>query len=63
MALGSSLPLTEISTRSSRGGKGRPVPKADNITAVYEPIGTDCLENVGASTSQNSMGLHGLLHG
>jgi hypothetical protein len=30
--------------------------KADKLTA-------DCLENVGASTSHNHMGLHGLLQG
>jgi hypothetical protein len=31
---------------------------AHNITTICEPI---CLENVGASTSHNPMGLHGLL--
>jgi hypothetical protein len=39
MALGSSQPLTEISTRNLPGGKGRPVHKADNLTAICEPIG------------------------
>jgi hypothetical protein len=33
--------------------------KADNLTAICEP----CLENVGALTSHNPMGLHGLLQG
>jgi hypothetical protein len=33
MTLGSSHPLTEMSTRSIREGKGRPVRKADNLTA------------------------------
>jgi hypothetical protein len=51
MALGSTQPLTGIFL----GGKGRPARKAD-ITA-------DCLENVGATTSHNSVGLHGLLQG
>jgi hypothetical protein len=49
MALGSTQPLTEMSTRNLPGGKGRPALKAD------------CLENVRASTSHNPMGLHGLL--
>jgi hypothetical protein len=38
MALGSTQPLTEMSTRNLPGGKGRPAHKADNRTAVYEPI-------------------------
>jgi hypothetical protein len=38
MALGSTQPLTEISTRNLPGGKGRPVRKADNLTAICEPI-------------------------
>jgi hypothetical protein len=51
MALGSTQPLTEMSTRNIPGGKGRPARKAD------------CLENVGASTSHNPTDLHGLLQG
>jgi hypothetical protein len=38
MALGSTRPLTEMSTRNLSGGKGRPVHKADNLTAICEPI-------------------------
>jgi hypothetical protein len=38
MALWSSQPLTEMSTRNVPGGKGRPAPKADNLSAIYEPI-------------------------
>jgi hypothetical protein len=38
MALGSTQPLTEISTRNLPEGKGRPVHKADKLTAVCEPI-------------------------
>jgi hypothetical protein len=30
--------LTEISTRNLPGGKARPAPKADNLTAICEPI-------------------------
>jgi hypothetical protein len=38
MALGSTQPLTEMSTRNLPGGKGRPVRGADNLTAIFEPI-------------------------
>jgi hypothetical protein len=38
VALGSTQPLTEMSTRSLPGGKGRPERKADNLTAICEPI-------------------------
>jgi hypothetical protein len=38
MALGSTRPLSEMSTRNLPEGKGRPVPKADNFTAICEPI-------------------------
>jgi hypothetical protein len=38
MALGSTQPLTEMSTRNLPGGKGWPARKADNLTAICEPI-------------------------
>jgi hypothetical protein len=38
MALGSTQPLTEMSTRNLHGGKGRPARKADNLTAICKPI-------------------------
>jgi hypothetical protein len=38
MALGSTQPLTEMSTRNLPGGKRRPVRKADNLTATCAPI-------------------------
>jgi hypothetical protein len=38
VALGSTQPLTEMSTRNLLGGKGRPVRKAHNLTATCEPI-------------------------
>jgi hypothetical protein len=38
MALESIQPLTEMSTRNIREGKGRPVRKAGNLTASCEPI-------------------------
>jgi hypothetical protein len=38
MALGSTQPLTEMSTRNLPGSKGRPARKADNLTDICEPI-------------------------
>jgi hypothetical protein len=38
MALGSTQPLTEMSIRDHPGAKGRPARKADNFTAICEPI-------------------------
>jgi hypothetical protein len=38
MALGLTQPPTEISTRNLPEGKGRPVCKTDNFTAICEPI-------------------------
>jgi hypothetical protein len=60
MALGLTQPLTEMSTTNL---------PADEGTASawgwqpYRHLWTDCLENPGASTSYNRMGLHGLLQG
>jgi hypothetical protein len=36
MALGSTQPLKEMSTKNLPGGKKRPARKADNLTAIYE---------------------------
>jgi hypothetical protein len=38
MALGSTQPLTEMSTSDLPGGKGRPALGVDNLTAICEPI-------------------------
>jgi hypothetical protein len=38
MALGSTQPLAELSARNLPRGKGRPARKADNLTAICEPI-------------------------
>jgi hypothetical protein len=38
MTLGSSQPLTEMSTTNLPGGKGRPQSGADNLTAICESI-------------------------
>jgi hypothetical protein len=37
-ALGSTQPLTEMSTRNRPWDKGRPARKADNFTAIFELI-------------------------
>jgi hypothetical protein len=37
MALGSTQPLTEMSTRNFPGGEKWPVRRADNLAAIYEP--------------------------
>jgi hypothetical protein len=38
VALGSTQPLTEMSTRNIPGGKGQLARKADNLTTICEPI-------------------------
>jgi hypothetical protein len=38
MALGSTQPLREMSTRNLPGGKERPARKADNLTAICESV-------------------------
>jgi hypothetical protein len=38
MALGSTQPLTEMSTSNLPRGKGRPGRGGDNLTAICEPI-------------------------
>jgi hypothetical protein len=38
LTLLSTQPLTEMSTRNYPGDKGRPAHKADNLTAIYEPV-------------------------
>jgi hypothetical protein len=37
MALGSTQPLTEMSTRNLPRGKKRQAPRADNLATIYEP--------------------------
>jgi hypothetical protein len=37
MALGSTQPLTEMSTRNLPGGKKWSARRADNLAAIYEP--------------------------
>jgi hypothetical protein len=60
MALCSTQSLMEMSTTNLPGGKGQLAHKADNLTAICEPI---VWQNVGALTSHNPMGLHALLQG
>jgi hypothetical protein len=38
MTLGSTETLAEMNTMNFSGGKRRPAPKADNLTAICEPI-------------------------
>jgi hypothetical protein len=38
VGLGSTQPLTEMSTRNLPVDKGRPARKSDNLTAICEPI-------------------------
>jgi hypothetical protein len=58
MALASTQLVTKMSTRKLSGSKGRQARKAHNLTAICEPI---IKKNVGASTSHNPVGLHGVL--
>jgi hypothetical protein len=59
MALESTRPLTEMSTRNIPGGKKLPVRRADNL----RPSMSRMSENVGTSTSRKSKGLYGLFRG
>jgi hypothetical protein len=56
MALGSTQPLTEMSTRNLPGGKKRP---GVGLTTLPQSV-SRISENVGASTSRNPKGLHGV---
>jgi hypothetical protein len=42
MTLGTTQPLTEMSTRNLSGGKKRPARRADNLAAIYEPNVRKC---------------------
>jgi hypothetical protein len=59
MALGSTQPLIEMSTRNLPGGKGRPAGAYG--WQPHRHLWGDFVENMGASTSHKPMGLHGLL--
>jgi hypothetical protein len=64
MALGSTQPLIEISTWNhpewGRGGKALPARKADDLTAICEPIVQKICDSRPFTTV---LGLHGLLQG
>jgi hypothetical protein len=53
MALGSTQPLTEMSTTNISWGLRRPVHRADNLTTFMRRLS----RNLGASTSWNTKGL------
>jgi hypothetical protein len=57
MALGSTRPLTEMSTRNLPRGKERPVGEADNLSAICEPT----VKKMWQLRRPNPLGLHGLL--
>jgi hypothetical protein len=59
MALGLTQPLNRYVYQEFSWGKAGPARKADNLTAICEPI---ILGKVGSLTSHNRMGLHGLLY-
>jgi hypothetical protein len=56
MALGTTQPLAEMSTRNVPGGKGR-------LTTSPPSVSRLSIENLGASTSHYLTGFHGLLQG
>jgi hypothetical protein len=60
VALGSTQSLKEMRTKNIPGVKGRPARKADNLTAIYEPIVQKMWEPRRLITP---MRLHGLLQG
>jgi hypothetical protein len=55
LALGSTQPLTEMSTRNLPGEKGLPARKADNITAICQAIVYKMWEPRPLTTLQASM--------
>jgi hypothetical protein len=56
MALWSTQPPTEMSSKNLPGSTKRPACRANNLAAIYDRMS----ENVGASTSRNPKGLRGL---
>jgi hypothetical protein len=58
IVLGSTQPLTEMSTRNLPRGKGGPRVR---LTTLPPSVSRLFKENMGASTSHNPMGLHGLV--
>jgi hypothetical protein len=61
MALGSTQPQTEMSTRNLPGGGGGKGTRRVRLTTLTLSASRLSRQNVGASTSHNLMGLNGLL--
>jgi hypothetical protein len=62
MALGLTQPLTEMSLGIFLGWGGG-VKSGRRVTTLQPSLSRLPIENVGASTSHNPMGFHGLLQG
>jgi hypothetical protein len=60
MALWSTQPLTEMSTRNLPGGEGVNGGLRVRLTTLPPSVSRLSRENLGASTSHNPMSLHGL---
>jgi hypothetical protein len=59
MALGSTQPLTEMSTRNLPGGKKQPAHRADNLAAICEPKVWKC-GSLNLTTLRASMACTGI---
>jgi hypothetical protein len=58
IALGSTQPLTGMSTRNPSGGKGWPARKADKLTAMCKPIVVHLLHYEVLSPSRSQVTCH-----
>jgi hypothetical protein len=63
VALGSTQPLTETSTRNFPGGGGVKCGQRVGLTTLPPSVSRLSKKYVGTSTSHNPMGLHGPLQG